>query len=74
MGFAESVAQGFPKSLGAEIDYLKEVSSQLGLALRGYGICKQVLEQHVIFQQKVNEIIDNNQQLSRGDLIIQLSF
>ena len=54
----------------AEIDYLKEVASQLGLALRGYGICKQVLEQQAIFQQKVNEIIDNNQQLSRGNLRI----
>ena len=54
----------------AEIDYLKEVASQLGLALRGYGICKQVLEKQAIFQQKVNEFINNNQQLSRGNLAI----
>ena len=54
----------------SEINYLKEVASQLGLALRGYGICKQVLEQQEFFQQQVSEFINKNQQLSQGDLTI----
>ena len=57
----------------SEINYLKEVASQLGLALKGYGICKQVLEQQAVFQQQVNEFIDKNQQLSQGYLTINYS-
>lgn len=53
-----------------EIDYLKEVASQLGLALRGYGICRQVLEQQEIFQRQVKYLIHNNQKLSCGNLKI----
>ena len=56
-----------------EIDYLKEVASQLGLALRGYSICEQIIEQQENFQDKINYFIKKNQQLSYGDLAIQLT-
>ena len=54
-----------------EIDYLKEVASQLGLALRGYGFYKQVLEKQENFAQETIEIIDKYQDLSRGNLTIK---
>ncbi len=54
-----------------EIDYLKEVANQLGLALRGYSICEQVIEKQENFQDKINYFINKNQQLSYGDLAVQ---
>lgn len=53
-----------------EIDYLKEVANQLGLALRGYSICEQAIEQKENFQDKINCFINKNQQLSQGNLTI----
>lgn len=53
-----------------EIEYLKDVAVQLGLALSGYGSYKQVLERQEIFQQKIHDFIEQNRQLTQGKLTL----
>lgn len=53
-----------------EIEYLKDVAVQLGLALSGYGSYKKVLERQEIFHQKINNFIEQNRQLTQGKLTL----